>query len=161
MYSQEENGKKLFPQAVLFVVVWTVVDAGGRCQWASAWERWPGSLGWCSWSINGPLFADPHVTQESIYSLHLIHELQAVGCQLGHSLRCLLGWSLVKRLQRAANELQGEGCGRKCYTAINHILVIDYIMYRQQLYSTVRLVICEPCSRQASVIFNTSSSKRS
>lgn len=66
---------------------------GGGGSERALWERWPGSVGCCSWSINGPLSADPHVTQESIYSLHLIHELQAVGCQWGCSLRCLLAWS--------------------------------------------------------------------
>lgn len=65
------------PQAVCLwfccCVLWTVRGGGQR----ALWEQWPGSVGCCSWSINGPVSADLLVTQESIYNLHLIHELQA------------------------------------------------------------------------------------
>lgn len=103
-----------------FVVVWAVMDTWGRWQQA-LWERWPGSVGCCSWSINGLLSNDLHVTQESIYSLHLIHELQA-GWQWSCSEMFVSSILAQPEALTAANELQGGARGRRQRAAINHIL---------------------------------------
>lgn len=93
-----------------FVVVLTVMDKWGRWQGA-LWEWWLGSAGCCSWSINGPVSADLHVTQESIYSLHLIHELQAVCDWPTDSKACFseIFTSLNPRPSTAGNELHVAG----------------------------------------------------